>query len=781
MKVNKFSPYAFIFLILGLLALALPGNSQTLRGVVRNVDNGLPVSGARLTVQGQRVDEDLAEVRTDSAGQYVFGPLRPDYYLCRIEAKGFDRQMIAEINVVAGKERLLDIGLRRAAFQLPEIIIAADQPGRRPMQPLSEIPLTRDQTLRFPATFFDPARLAMAYPGVAQTDDGTNPMSIRGNSPATVRWRLEGVDVVNPNHLPNGGIFTDRPAAASGGVLMFSAQLLDNSALLTGAFPAGYGDAVSGVMDMHLRAGNDRQQEFTVQAGLIGLDVAAEGPLSKRERAPSYLVNYRYSTVGLLSQMGVSFGDEQINFQDLSFNLHFPTKKGGSWSVFGMGGLSENIFRHKTDSAEIKLDKDRYDIDFKSKTGILGTSANWRWGQNTTAKFALVSSVQSNDWSKKLAQPEFFSILDQRDEYRVSSSMQLQHTRGRFRLSEGLLLSLTYFDASIVHSDASLHTEVVGEHSDNLLWQPWINGAWTSGDGKWNVQAGVHTLIDLNWGEVAIDPRVSVTMRLSPRQTLSLAGGIYSQSLPLWLQNLGERFIHSPQVALGHTWRPIEKVKVHSEIFFQYQNPYPGSLGAGRVSLFNRPENILLVPFQYGSFSSEVRNYGFETGIEKTLQQGWFMLANLSLFDSRFRFQGGRWLNSRWNLGHLTNFTLGKEWTRDRDTEKVRTFGLNGRLVWTGGPRDARLDLDASAAAETTVFDESEGYTRQYADYFRIDLRAYWKRSLGDRRNSTFALDLQNVTMQKNVAYHYYDPFTEQVETKYQLGLIPNISWRLEF
>lgn len=777
MKVSKFSPCAFIFSILILLALS--GHAQTLRGTVRNIDNSLPVVGALLTVQGQRAEDVRVEMRTDSVGRYVFGPLRPGYYTLRIEAPDFDNQILAEINVAAGKERLLDIGLHASASPLPEVTIAADQPGRRMAQPLSEIPLTRDQTLRFPATFFDPARLAMAYPGVAQTDDGTNAMSIRGNSPATVRWRLEGVDIVNPNHLSNGGTFNDRPAAASGGVLMFSSQLLDNSALLTGAFPPGYGDAVSGVMDMHLRAGNNQRQEYTVQTSLIGLDVAAEGPLSKRERAPSYLVNYRYSTVGLLSQMGVSFGDEQIGFQDLSFNLHFPTQK-GSWSVFGIGGLSENIFKHKTDSLEIKLDKDRYDIDFKSKTGILGVSGDWRWGQNTAAKLALVASTQTNDWSKILAQPELFSIYDQREDHRISASLQLRHSWGNFRLSEGLLVSRIAFEGFIAQGDRALLTEIFARGNDQFIWQPWVNGVWASSNGKWNVQGGLHILMDPGWEKTNFDPRASVTLRLSSRHAVSLAGGLYSQTVPYPLQGETGLFLRSPQVTLGHTWQLTDRMKVHSEGFYQYQENYPTLLYNGSISLFNRPDYLLVVP--YGAFpAGDARTYGLETGIERTLQQGWFLLANVSLFDSKFRFENGRWLDSRWNFGHLTNFTLGKEWTRDRDAEKVRTFGLNGRLVWTGGLREADIDLVASLDAETTIFDERQGYRRQNADYFRIDLRAYWKRSLGDRRNSTFAMDLQNVTMQKNIAYHYYDPFTKQVETKYQLGLIPNISWRLEF
>jgi hypothetical protein len=112
---------------------------------------------------------------------------------------------------------------------------------------------------------------------------------------------------------------------------------------------------------------------------------------------------------------------------------------------------------------------------------------------------------------------------------------------------------------------------------------------------------------------------------------------------------------------------------------------------------------------------------------------------------------------------------------------EARTIGLNTRMVWSGSVRDADIDLSASRDAFSTITDESPGFYHDYRDYFRVDLRVYWRNNLGNRRNSTFALDLQNLSNQLNLAYHYYDPYTDKIENKYQLGTIPNFSWKLEF
>jgi outer membrane receptor protein involved in Fe transport len=175
-------------------------------------------------------------------------------------------------------------------------------------------------------------------------------------------------------------------------------------------------------------------------------------------------------------------------------------------------------------------------------------------------------------------------------------------------------------------------------------------------------------------------------------------------------------------------------------------------------------------------------NKGLEVNLERYLTDGWFMAANATLFDSRYQGTDGIWRASRWDLGHIFNLTAGREWQREpRTEEKVNAYGVNGRITYTGGYRVMPVDLAASRAAGETRFDTSNGWSEQLPGYFRLDLRVYWKRSLGNRRNSTFAMDFQNATMQQNVAYYFYDAFTNQVEKKEQLGLIPNLSWRLEF
>jgi hypothetical protein len=771
MKVGKYLIPAIFF------ALIFDLKAQTLRGTVRDADNGAPLTGATVALQRGNAGISPQSIATGLEGAFVFEGLRPAYYRCTVSMVGYETQTLTEIIVAAGKEQTLDIALAHSTTELPRVTITAPQPGRRPLQPLSEIPLTRDQTLRFPSTYFDPGRLAAAYPGVAQTDDGINGMSIRGNSPASVRWRLEGVEIVNPNHLPNAGTFSDRPAAASGGVPMFSAQLLDNSSLMTGVFPAGYGDALGGIMDMNLRKGNTNRREFTVQAGLIGLDLAAEGPLAKGSKN-SYLVNYRYSTVGLLEKMGVPFGDEKINFQDLSFNLSFNGRKGSRWTVFGMGGLSENLFDHKA-GKDVKQYKDLFDINFHSKTGVLGVT-NWTpLGTNTWLKISLAASSQVNDRTSVTTADINLNDADHLRESKVSGAVTFFH---RLNLHNRLVAGATvtgqyYMDDLTDHYQG----RIIPEHQF-VSGQPWVNYIWSSRNNHLLFNAGLHALLVPYINKSAIEPRLTLTQVLSDRHRLSISWGQFSQVAPLWLNKSELDLLKAWHAGLRYTWAPAPAWAVKAELFWQHQSNLPASdYGALRTwSVLNATETTgnLLSITQYSGLGE---NKGLELSAEHYLQDDWFLAANATIFNSRYQGGDKIWHDTRWNLGHLANFTLGKEWYKERAEGKIRAFGLNGRVVWTGGFREMPIDTVASLGAKSTIYNTYSAYTIQLPDYFRIDLRIYWKRSLGNRRNSTFAMDFQNVTNQQNVAYHYYDPFTKKIETKHQLGLIPGISWRLEF
>ncbi|MEM9261859.1 MAG: hypothetical protein AAGA62_19610, partial [Bacteroidota bacterium] len=198
-----------------------------------------------------------------------------------------------------------------------------------PVSPLAQR-FTIEEVYRLPGTFYDPARLVALLPGVVQTNDQANHLSVRGNTPNANLWRLNGLAIVNPNHTANAGTFYDFPTLSGGGVNAISAQMLDNSGFLAGGLPVEYGFATGGTFDLRLRPGSKAKPRHQAQAGFIGFDLSTEGPIGKGSKT-SYLVNARYSFTGLLADMGVDFGGEEIRFADLNVHFHHANEN-GSWS-----------------------------------------------------------------------------------------------------------------------------------------------------------------------------------------------------------------------------------------------------------------------------------------------------------------------------------------------------------------------------------------------------------------------------------------------------------------
>ncbi|MFT4758962.1 MAG: hypothetical protein ACI9XO_002049, partial [Paraglaciecola sp.] len=265
--------YTF-FLIFVIITTGFSQNiTATLRGTIQDATNEQPLVGATIAILN--TDSTLGTT-TDSNGDFTFKSVKIGRYQVKISYLGYEILTLTEVLLESGKERVLTIKLKESSADLQEIVVKAPTENND-ISPLSNHLITIEEVKRFPATFFDPARLAMLYPGVTGTNDQANGLSIRGLPPSLLQWRLEGVEIVNPNHLSNAGTISDQPSVAAGGVNILSAQMLDNSRLYTGAFPIEYSNALGGVMDMRLRKGNNQQHEFTAQAGLLGFDLGMEG------------------------------------------------------------------------------------------------------------------------------------------------------------------------------------------------------------------------------------------------------------------------------------------------------------------------------------------------------------------------------------------------------------------------------------------------------------------------------------------------------------------------
>jgi len=788
-----------LLLWLGPLASQAQAPTQLVRGRVYSSDQLRPLAGASVTLVGTALG-----TTTDEQGRFRLPAVPVGRYQLTVSYVGYEPTVMNELLVESGKEQVVEVRLQPGATQLGEATVK----GNRPDRGISAENITAEQVLRLPATYLDPARLATAYAGVVNTNDQANNISVRGNSPNSLIWRLEGVEIVNPNHLSNAGTIGDRPTASGGGVNILSAQLLGTTRVLTGAFPAEYGNTTAGVMDMSLRAGNNERHEFTAQAGLIGLDVAAEGPLSKRTGS-SYLVNYRYSFTGLLGLMGISFGGEDIRFQDLSFNLVFPTRQGGRFTVFGVGGNSSNDFNARP-QAEQEVDKDRYDIIYKSRMGSAGLTFTQPLGQRWLWRSTLVTSANRNTRDQMRALSDSVRIAatsfgsDGRHTWFNSLSYRLSE---QHRFTAGLYV-VRWYGASfgfngpmnVVQSDYNYYKT----NYRKAAWQiePYLNYQWQP-IKQVTVDAGLHVnRFTLNTASHSLEPRASVRWAVRPGHTLSFAYGRHSQiqQASTYLVNSyspDHPLLNNPNNSLGLTkadhwvlnytrqlnsasylkaevyWQGLFNVPVANRGFSMNGEIFTGFSVLNQIDLLPPGQNWVAL-----ANAGRGRNRGVELTYQKYLSKNYYVLASGSLYEAQYQLADGIWRKSRFDGRFATNLTGGKEWSLSRKSNN-QTWGLNGRVSYLGGFRDRPVDAVSSQTSGATVYSSAD-YTVQLPNFFRTDVRVYWRKSK-TRYNRMLALDLQNLTNARNVAYSYFDALQGKVVRQYQLGTLPILSYRWEF
>ncbi len=711
---------------------------------------------------------------------------------------GYETFADPNLLVGSGKETVLNILLEQTAKNLNEVVVTDRPPAVQTISPIGSYAFSVEETRRYAATFFDPARLVTSFPGVVSVNDQANHISVRGNSPNSLLWRLEGVDIVNPNHLSNAGTFGDRRVQSGGSQSVLSAQVLDDSRFYSGTLPATFGNAVGGVLDMHLRKGNNQKREYTAQAGLIGLEFAAEGPFRDNYDG-SYLVNYRYSTVGILTNgLGLDFGGEQIAFQDLSFNLFFPTNKAGSFTVFGVGGSGSNVFEAARDSTVWEAQEDRLNVSFTNDMAAVGITHTLPVGSKALLKSVVATSaVSTNQRSNRLTDAyELARILNDRyQENRISVTSSLTHkVRGNSTIQVGFYFDNLYYQLSSTEGGADEESQslVQGQGSSQLI-RPYVDSKFALSP-QWVANVGLHFAYFTLNGSHSAEPRLSLRWNswaeaVHPQQ-ITLAYGRHSQiqlpgiyfsnmilpngsSLPS-NQDLG--FTKSDQYTVAYDYQWTESLRLHTEAYYQHLFDVPVSTFSNSFSALNLLEGFVREPL---ANQGTGRNYGWEASVEKNLLDSYYFLVSGSLYELKYTGADGIERDTRFNGNYAMSVTGGKEFVWSK-REKRRVISINLRSAYVGGLRVTPIDNAASIATQSTVFLDDRAFSEKLPDYFKVDARLSLRKDT-PRYSSVWSIDLQNATNRRNVAYQYYDTVQGQVLTQYQLGLIPILTYRIEF
>ena len=755
---------------------------QTVKGTVTEKNSGTPVPYA--TVMLLNITPAIG-VTTDTAGRFSLPNVPVGRHNIEVRCLGYEIVTVKEILVSSSKEIILDIRLQETLMELGEITV---KPSINKTQPLNSMAiaggrmLSVEEASRYAGGMDDPARLVSSFAGVT-ANVGNNGIAIRGNAPKFLQWRMEDVEIPNPNH------FADVTSFGGGGLTALSSLVLGNSDFFTGAFPAEYNNALSGVFDMYLRNGNNTRHEHTAQISFLGIEAASEGPFTKGYDG-SYLFNYRYSTLALLSPLQPENADG-TDYQDLSFKLFFPTRKAGVFSAWGMGLIDHSGTIAEKDKSKWQYEQDMENQDVKQYAGALGVNHKINIDKTSFLKTTIALTVSGLDMHTERMNEHVLLvpknvIKNTNWNFVFSSAFQKRfsehHTnKTGFRIT-GLKYDMFMQDAQQTRGELQTLTDESGFSS--------LLTAYSSSTfrftNQWSVNVGINAQYFTLNGNYTIEPRVSLKCQFMPNQAYSLAYGVHSRLEMLnyyFTEKEGEKinkdldFTKAHHLSLGYDLNIEENKHLKIEPYIQYLYDVP-VLPDSTYSFINLQGNDNWFLSERLINTGKGLNYGIDITFEKYMSRRDYYMITASIFNSRYKTTRDKWYNTRYNRNFVLNLLAGKEWMLGENNQNI--LGINARATFQGGDRYSPINEIVSLKQQDAIHDESKPYSKQLAPVLLGHLTISYK--INKKKVShEVAAKVLNITGYKDYYGHRYNYITHQVEAEREANVIPNISYKIEF
>lgn len=781
--------FLIVFLLCGYIAHTQA--TQNIRGVVRDKNSKSILIGATVEVLGS----DQRAV-TDENGQFLLEKIKVGRVNLQVRYLGYEPLTQEDFLLQSTKETYLELELSEGQIIIGETTITASKHAFEAVNPSSVVStrsFTAEETERIPAGVNDPGRVALSYPGVQRGENDTeNQIVVRGNSPAGILWRLEGIDIPNPNHFAIIG-------SSGGGITVFSAQLLARSDFSTGGFAAEYGNAFSGAFDIHFRQGNFFKASNRFRLSLLGIDFSREGPI--KEGRSSYLVNYRYSTLGLLNSFGLYLVGERVSnqFQDLSFNLTFKSKNNKSThTLFGIGGLSKEHYIPVEDPNQrvAGISNHWEDRVHPANMGALG----WTWTYLPDNKSYLKTAV---------------ALVGSKIE-RMRDTLNLQDLRYRYDtqkyLDSRLVGSITYnrkLNTKTVYKTGIIFNQIwfdffkstrARNNTSNINQQEFNTSVQGSGNTqqfqhygqvqyqlaeKWSLNGGYHFLHLFSNNTASLEPRLALEYKPASNMRLSLAQGWYSRALPLmayyFTDTLGNylnkdlKLLKAQHTILAWHLYAQQKMRIIVEAYWQrlYNVPIRPALNS-TYWMLNESDDF---PEQEVVSKGKGTNYGIDAAVEKLFSNSYYFLLNGSLLKGTFQALNGERHNTRFNTVFSSSFTFGKEFPLN----KGRIFQVGGRYLLNGGFRYTPHDPERSQAQGRYVMQLGADFAKQVPMYQRLDLRLAYRFN-SKKVAGVVNLDVQNTLNRLNPSRVGYDAVRNETYVVWDgSGVVPVLGVAVDF
>ncbi len=742
-----------ILAILCLIALPATAPAAELKGRVFDRSNDEPVSNAIVTLFADTLAGGAAS-RTD--GTYRIAGLKPGRFRVRVQALGYD--VLEDTLVVPSAGLSRDFGLGVDAIAIPEVRVE----GRRvrtdsEVQP-GIVEITPEQIERVPGVAEkDIFRSLQLLPGVSTASDISSGLYIRGGGPDQNLVLFDDAVVYNPTH-------------AFGFFSTFEADAIRDVTLYKGTPPAEYGGRLGSVVDVTSRSGNATDFRGKGGVSLIAARLTLEGPVGRG----SWLVSGRRTYLDPILN-AIRNEDNEIP----SYYFYDTT-----------GRFTQRLSPRDEIAVSYYLGLDNLGLDLDR-----GTNLDLSWG----------NQVAVGRWTRTLGPKAVSTVTGSWSRYRSRSRISVFSTPIRFDngVDDVTLRGRLTLDPTPAHrvktgidlSKRRFHLE----QEFNRDLQPGIDDRpgeaavfvqddWTPMEGT-TFRAGLRGAWYESSDRFDLEPRVSVTRRLSPTLKLKLGGGLFNQRLQLvstegfsaadfWVPIDGTADAgRAYQGVSGLEWTPSKQWNLSAESYF---TDLSGLVQLDNARNANDPGTTSADLFRTGGT-------GYATGLELFAQKrtgaltGW---AGYTLGWSRRKFaevNGGRTYPPKYDRRHDVNVVL--DWNQGKWRFGAAAVYGTGQAFTPAGARYLLVDPSTGERPgdEDLILPAAKNSGR-LKSFARLDLNvAREGRLFGTPVEWT--LQIFNALNRKNEWFIEYDTSNPEIEPQvtYQLPIIPTVGVNFAF
>ena len=752
--------------------------TQTVRGIVRDANSGEPLPYINVLISNT-----TNGAITDSLGNFRISNVPIGRYDLLISSVGYEPLIICEQLLTSAKEGYNEILLQEKVLSLGEVIVT---PTVNNQQPINTMAITggrmisMEESKRFANGFDDPARLATAFAGVAG-EVGTNAIAIRGNSPQYTKWKLEGIEIPNPSH------FSDFTTVGGGFLSALNTNIITNSDFYNGAFPSEYDNSLSGVFDMRMRIGNNQKYEHSFQVGLMGMEFASEGPISK-SIGSSYIFNIRASNTSL-----VTSGETNLSYQDLTFKLNFPTKNCGVFSIWGLGILDRNKVSAEKDSTKWETMMDRRNSKDNLEKLMGGLSHKYIINSSTSINSSLAATYSSDHLladqigsDSKLIRVG--DVINKNWNFSLSSYINKRFNSRHVNRTGIRFTNLNYdLDYKISPSfGLDVPAEQVSKgNGSTATWSAYTTSLFTF-NKYLSATIGLNMNNFLLTKEWSLEPRTALKWSPNGFHSLAIAYGLHTQKEKLnyyfverkindkIYTNQDLKLSKAHHVNFSYNWRISTDMVLKIEPYYQYLFNIPVE-DKSTFSIINHQEYYLDRLLKNNGTG---KNYGIDITLERYMKDGFYYMLSGSIFKSKYKGGDDVWRSTKYDRGYIFNIVTGKEWQIGKNNQN--TFGVNARLFSHGGDHYTPVDENKSHDEKEIVLDEAKAYSEQYKPVVNGDISLNLR--INKKKSShEFSFKVLNIGMDTGMYFYEYHENNLKIKNKKGIGIVPNFSYKISF